>query len=287
MQKLILIIALFMAACSHPEQKTETVPLKEEKAVKLFSSQIKDTFYISVQAPKDLIRGEKLPAIYLLDGNFYYDIMAPTFKTYGEVGLLPRAILVGIGYKDFGVMDSLRGRDLTYPLGAGEFEMPNSGGGENFLHFIESELIPYIESHYACDTGKRVLMGHSLGGYFTLYALQQQLAQKKNTFSSFIAASPSADYNHNYILKEFEKLRPAEQQRNVKVYASYGGLEDNEESNFPEALKCPAMLNELSRLLKDKQKLPYRGDMYSEFGHMDMGFPTFVKGIQFAFGIEP
>lgn len=281
----IVICALFFAACSTPEQKNETITTKEEGPLKLFSSQVKDTFYISVQVPKLIPAGRTLPVIYLVDANFYFDVMASTFKKYSEVGLLPEAILVGVGYKNFVTMDSLRNRDLTYPVAIPEYEMSKSGGADKFLSFIESDVVPYIDSHYPCDKNRRVLMGHSLGGYFTLYALQQHLSQNKNTFHSYIAASPSMDYNHNYILKEFEKISTSKIS-NKRVYVSFGSLEDEQTPDDTAALKCPVVLNELTRLLKDKNKLIYKGDMYSNLDHMDTGFPTFVKGIQLSFTEE-
>ncbi len=66
-------------------------------------------------------------------------------------GDLPEMIVVGVPNTD-------RMRDLTPTPVAGKF-----GGGDNFLDFIELELIPYIEERYPVSS-HRTFVGHSLGG---------------------------------------------------------------------------------------------------------------------------
>ena len=84
--------------------------------------------------------------VYVLDANLYFDIIATTIDKYAQVGLAPNVILVGIGYRDFPTMDSLRNRDDTYPLAIPEYEMSTSGGADKFLSFIDHELIPQIDA---------------------------------------------------------------------------------------------------------------------------------------------
>lgn len=93
-------------------------------------------------------------------------------------------------------------------------------------------------------------MGHSLGGYFTLYALQQSLLDKHSVFNGYIAASPSTHYNHNYLLTQLEKLGAGIQDK-TKLYVTFGGLEDAEEDEGDTTmLKTDQILSELSASLK-------------------------------------
>jgi len=221
--------------------------------------------------------------VYLLDANLYFEVMAATFKKYSEVGLLAPAILVGIGYKDFRTMDSLRSRDYTFPAAKDE---TLSGKGDKFLSFITKDIVPYVDAHYRANIKNRVLMGHSLGGYFTLYALHDAFVHKTNAFSSYIAASPSLDYEHNYLMYEFEKLSP-EQQSPAKVYITFGGLEDAEEAaedGAPDStrLTCQERLAWCTASVKTQPGVHCRGDMYSNLGHMDTQLPTFIRGLQWA-----
>ncbi len=275
---LTLLILLF--GCREVKENNNDKNTNLKNSIKFYSTSVNDTFDISISLPNDYYSATKetYPIVYLLDANLYFDIVATIFKNYSEVGLLPPAILVGIGYKDMQSMDSLRSRDFTFPIAIPEYEMSLSGGADKFLSFINNELIPDNDSKYRVDKSKRILMGHSLGGYFTLYAMQQSLLNKNTMFHGYIGASPSTDYNHNYILKEFEKLTE-NNQTNIKSYITFGGLEDEEEEDSTQ-LKTNIVLSSLSKSLKENNKINFKGDIYSNLLHMDTSLPTFVKGLQ-------
>jgi len=56
-----------------------------------------------------------------------------------------------------------------------------------FLDFLEHELIPFIDRTYRTNPADRGLLGHSMGGKFALYALEQRPAP----FQRIVAASPA------------------------------------------------------------------------------------------------
>ena len=101
-------------------------------------------------------------------------------------------------------MDSLRQRDYTFPEALAADSFPLSGGAEKFLSFIVKELIPYIDKTYRTDTSSRTIMGHSLGGYFSLFTLLTELKENSTYFGTYVAASPSLDYHNQYLLKQFQ-----------------------------------------------------------------------------------
>ena len=109
------------------------------------------------------------PVIFLLDGQWDFPL---TQAIYGEQyydGFVPAAVMVGITWGGANPnYDSLRTRDLT-PTNVKQ--VPQSGGAPKFLKFIKNELIPYLELKYRTAKNGRTLMGSSLGGLFTLYAL--------------------------------------------------------------------------------------------------------------------
>ncbi len=275
-----LTLLILLCGCREVKENNKDKNVNLNNKSKFYSKAVNDTFDISISLPNDYnsAANEKYPIVYLLDANLYFDIAAAIFKNYSEVGLLPPAILIGIGYKDLQSMDSLRNRDFTFPIAIPEYEMSISGGADKFLSFIINELIPDNDSKYRVDKSKRILIGHSLGGYFTLYAMQQNLLHKNSLIHGYIAASPSTDYNHNYILKEFEKLT-SDNQINIKSYISFGGLEDEEEDDST-LLKSNTVLLSLSKSLKENNKISFKGDIYSNLLHMDTSLPTFVKGLQ-------
>ncbi len=279
------LLFLTTACKQNADKKDETVKVEKQNTFQLYSKNVLDTFSIFVNLPNDYNpqQKEKYPVVYLLDANLYFDILATTINKYSEVGLAPSVILVGIGYKDFPTMDSLRTRDDTYPTAIPEYQMAVSGGADKFLSFITNELIPQIDKEYRTDTSKRVLMGHSLGGYFTTYTILQDLLGKSNSFNSYIAASPSIHYNKYYLLNQLKEIA-AQKNRHKKInsYITFGGQEDAESKTDSSVMKLADLTNQLSNLFSVKQSdyINYKSDIFSNLDHMDTQMPTFIKGLQ-------
>lgn len=277
----ITVFGLIQISCK--QQQKETVVTRQPGTITkaLYSESVADSFYVFVSLPDSYSAASKqqYPVVYLLDANLYFDIIATTLRKYSEVGLAPEVILVGIGYKDFQLMDSLRNRDYTYPLAIPEYEMSVSGGADKFLAFISSKLIPFVDQAYHSDSTNRVLMGHSLGGYFTMYALLQHLSGKNNSFTSYIAASPSFHYNNYYLLNQFANLLPPKPTHSkIHSYISFGGLEESA-ANDPGTIRQSDLIRQLSDKLSAEQ-VNFKADIYSNLDHMDTQLPTFIKGLQ-------
>jgi predicted alpha/beta superfamily hydrolase len=278
------LVILTISCNQSSDKKAHTDVVEKKTAIRFYSKNISDSLSIFVNLPNDYNsqQKEKYPVVYLLDANLYFDIVATVLNKYSEVGLAPSVILVGIGYKDFPTMDSLRNRDYTYPVAIPEYQMAISGGADKFLNCINNELIPFIDKGYNTDTLKRVLAGHSLGGYFVTYALLQDLSGKKNNFSGYIAASPSLHYNKYYLLNQFEETpQKIGQSKKIKAYFTFGGLEEEENATDSNMLKQSSVSEQLSKQLALKQSnyLIYKSDIFSNLGHMDTQIPTFIKGL--------
>ncbi len=141
------------------------------------------------------------PVAYLLDASvqFYSTIGLINHFSYSNMNTLcPEMIVVGI-------LNTDRTRDLTpYKPDPVDPMMPpqfieGSGGGDNFLSFLEKELIPYVESKYS-TAPYRLFIGHSFGG---LTVLNTFLHHPK-LFDAYIALDPTANWVKGRILKEFE-----------------------------------------------------------------------------------
>jgi predicted alpha/beta superfamily hydrolase len=283
-----LFFVLFVSIISGctPQSKKTTEPTGKENVIttiRLYSKFVNDAYFISISMPQSYYAGtkKKYPVVYLLDGNLYFDIMAATLKKYSEVGLVPEVILVGVGYKDLPALDSLRNRDDTFPLAAAEYEMSISGGAPEFLSFITQELFPFVDNRYPADTTERILMGHSLGGYFTAFALWKMLEKGSACIHGFIAASPSLHYNKYYLLEQLKNV-PASSARvpGIKAYITFGGLEDHIDD--AEDMRLRDVESGLTKFL-NKGKFPfleYKSDLFSNLDHMDTQLPTFIKGLQ-------
>ena len=66
----------------------------------------------------------------------------------------------------------------------------------NFLDFIEKELIPYIEKNYPA-TSYKTFVGHSYGGIAVLNAL----FERPQLFNNYIAIDPSLWWDDQILLR--------------------------------------------------------------------------------------
>lgn len=130
---------------------------------------------------------EKYPVLYILDGEEHFQSAVAIDEQMS--GVTPPMIVVGI-------TNTIRERDLTPTHVANSNE---SGEGENFMAFIEKELIPHIESHYP-TAPYRLFSGHSLGGLTVMNAFFNHT----NLFDAYIALDPSLWWDGQHWIKKYE-----------------------------------------------------------------------------------
>ena len=155
------------------------------------------------------------PVLYMTDGDAHMGHTASTIEFLSQNGRISDLIVVGVTNTD-------RTRDLS-PVkssdknAAGELQFPTSGGADNFLKFFETELIPEIEKEYRVQP-YRILAGHSLGGLFAIHAL----IAKPGLFNSYVAVSPSLQWENNEALKRAETFLKNQKESKVTLFASIG-----------------------------------------------------------------
>ena len=223
------IILLFISTGTFAQQidqsdytNSQVVPNYTEMKV-IESKIINDNYYLYIKLPKNYDETDKAyPVIYLLDGDISFT-MAWSVVRYLQFGKhLPDVIIVGIGYGSLLSSDeeNMRERDYTISKIDGR---ENSGGGDNFLKFLKTELIPFVDSEYRTDPDDRILNGYSFGGLLTMYAFLNE----HDLFSGYIAGSPylSSDKEHlkKIIIENSEILKNSK----AKLFISYGSLEDD------------------------------------------------------------
>lgn len=117
------------------------------------------------------------PVIYVLDGEWNFDLVAAHLDYMVDNGVYPPVIVTGIRNID-------RNRDY---LPMSDPNYANSGGGDQFLTLVESGWIDVVENAFPVS-GKRILVGHSFGGVFTLH----NFLKRPDLFDGYIAISASA-----------------------------------------------------------------------------------------------
>ena len=151
-----------------------------------------------VELPESYVPGsaQRYPVVYILDGDVQLNTLY-TIHSYYSGGYLPEMILVGISNAQN------RTRDLTTSKLEGEAGAnynQEHGEAENFMKFIESELIPHIENKYPVSS-YRTLIGHSYGGLFAINALLNH----PTVFENYLAIDPSMDWDGQKLLKQSEQ----------------------------------------------------------------------------------
>jgi uncharacterized protein len=155
------------------------------------------------------------PVLYMTDGDAHIGHTASTVEFLTRNGRISDLIVVGVPNTD-------RTRDLspvksTQKNARGELQAPTSGGGDNFLKFFETELIPEIEKQYRVHP-YRILAGHSLGGLFAIHAM----VSKPGLFNSYIAVSPALQWENGETLKRSENFLKNQKEMNVTLFVSLG-----------------------------------------------------------------
>jgi predicted alpha/beta superfamily hydrolase len=145
--------------------------------------------------------------------------------------------------------------------------------------YEKGELLPPlilvgIGSNYRTDKSNRSLLGHSFGGYFSLYALLSQVQTNRNDFKNFVAASPSLWYNNFYLNQLAGLLKSKNAKDSLSVFMSVGGLEDSTWSISP----VKKLGEEIDRVGVKQFYLKY--SIYNDLEHMDVAQITFTKGLQ-------
>lgn len=230
-----------MGAADFTVEELGRTTIMGSRSYALKSKHVNQTFQIDVARPARRIADDgPLPVVYVLDGNSSFGLAIPTARLLQDDGL-PQILIVGIGYRF----------DETRPMAAQFFETRTrdytpsadpswldatketlaksgvmvdtvTGGAAAFLAFIEEELKPFIASRYTIKADDQALIGMSLGGLFTLYAL----FEKPGSFARYGALSPSIWWNGCSLLEKEKALAARVSDLPVGLFLSVGVLEE-------------------------------------------------------------
>lgn len=164
----------------------QNITIEIGQSHKVFSNVLNETRDYWVSLPDSYSEGsyknKRYPVLFILDVATHFKVVSAIvdFMSTGNTDKreIPEMIVVG-------VLSTDRFRDFT-PKKIKTRRENNSGGGDLFLHFLETELLPTIDKNYRTQP-TRMLIGHSLGGLLTTHAYMQQ----HSVFNSFIAVDPS------------------------------------------------------------------------------------------------
>ena len=197
------------------------------------------------------------PAVYLLDGDDHFLSVMTMIQQLSEIQrntILPQMVLIGIQNTD-------RERDF---------------GGKLFTSFIEKELIPHIDSLYSTSQ-YRILIGHSLGGLFTI----ETFINHTQLFKSYISIDPSINQE---VLKQADKVLKEKDFTDNSLYLAIANspavfFEDTSANN-----RYRAMLRLTDYIEANKKNnLNFSWKFYKDDDHASVPFIAEYDGLRFIF----
>ena len=196
-------------------QETKALNIGE---IQTFSSEIlKENRELNIYLPQNYNTSHKYPVIYLLDGGMNEDFLHVVGLTqfYNLMYAMPEVIFLGIVNVD-------RQRDFTFQPTLEDLikKYPTAGHSEDFIQFMEKELIPFMNTKYSTSP-QRFLLGQSLGGLLAT----EVLWKKPDLFTHYIITSPSLWWNNESLLQEADKLIQEHQPNPEFIYISVGKSE--------------------------------------------------------------
>lgn len=247
----------------------------------LASAIVRDSYLILVRLPPayDANPTQTYPVAYQLDATSFgpeFVVTAGLASDLEDKGTIDSTIIVGIGYPyedPLGGGQAGRTRDYVTTLDDGR-----PGGAANFLLFIRQELIPHIDTKYRTQTTGRTLLGHSLGGFFTLYTMLQTGNDPARPFTRWVAADPSMTYDNLRLFDDEQALAMTTKSLPDRLYLPTGRYDGAVQTLYSGALA--------SRLAADFPNLQVKHRVY-DTDHVGTIAPGFGDGLAFVLGGGP
>lgn len=173
------------------------------------------TILISPPARYSEDRNDRYPVIYFTDGSgARLRTIRGVVSFLADIGKMPDAILVGIVHTN-------RDRELT-PYDPQQVDpdgykrdIPNCGGADQLLQFINEELIPVVEAQYRTRPS-RIFVGHSYGGLLGVYSIYKY----PEMFEANIAIDPSIWWNAGAYVDSLGRLLEGHPDFQYSLFAS-------------------------------------------------------------------
>lgn len=222
MKKKALVFALLFTiiGCLQAQEKRKTDSLV---LIKTFSKVLGEERKIAIHLPLNYSKemNKKYPVMYVLDASKLDFDIADRLFTLSSAGIAPECIVVGLLNNK-----NTRERDMTPPFMKIEEDSVESpfGNADHFMEFIQSELIPLIDSTYR-TSGYKTISGHSRSGIFVLYTL----LKKPALFNArFCFSTPAGRFNDILIKKLEESLVKEALHQNSFLFFSVGENENTD-----------------------------------------------------------
>lgn len=294
-----IAVLLITVTCFSQPNNNITIGKMDTVRSKILKETRRIWVYVPASANNKMYTKQVYPVVYLLDGPSHFHSVSGLVQQLSFVSgntVLPEMIVVGIQNTD-------RTRDLTPThsttsiFGQTPEMLKTSGGADNFLAFIEKELMPYIDTTYPVAPYK-MLVGHSFGGLLVMHTL----LNKPELFNSYVAIDPSLWWDEQSLVK---KANSALQQNTFPSKPFYLAIANvlNTKNDIRKIEKDTAQTNigmrsafQFAKMMDRYKKTnqPWHWKYYPNDSHGSVpliaqydAFRTFFKDHQLIFPVDP
>ena len=211
---LLFIILSISAHCQVPESTTSDLVLGKTET--FHSTYLDEERELNIYLPEHYYdyEDQEYDVVYVLDGSRHEDFphIAGIVQFLNMYGIVSPTIVVGIEnvdrYRDFTFVstDSLDYQDI-----------PQAGGSEVFINFLENEVQPLVESKYQTGENKTII-GQSLGGLLAT----EILLKKPDLFDDYIIVSPSLWWDKQSLANEADSILKSKPDLEKRIFLSMG-----------------------------------------------------------------
>lgn len=200
----------------------------------LFSAITNQDYDLYINLPRGYGDSTKtFPVLFLIDAQWDFPLVQAIYGEQYYDGFIPEMVIVGITWggknPDY---DKLRAYDLT-PTDISR--NGTYGNAPKFLSFITKELIPFVEGKFRVKRNDRTLMGSSLGGLFTLYAMFREAG----VFNRYVLTSPALQWDNKMIYSLHRSYAEQHNELAAKLFMGIGEYEPvTEFQSFADELKA-------------------------------------------------
>jgi uncharacterized protein len=275
----VLLVAVF-ALSSLPALSAELEGAKQVTSATQFtirSGILKEARVVLIYLPDtyglESARQKRYPVLYLLDGRAYFEVTTGIAHHLGSwnaaVQRIPDLIVVAI-------QNTNRSRDMTPTHMTDGPYSRDSGGATTFRRFIESELMPAVDSQFR-STEERILAGHSLAGLFVV----DTFLENPNLFEAYIASDPSLWWDNNLLARRLTARSGGLPRKSLRLYIAQANTPDSTPGEH-DAHKA-GITAFRGALAGSKWPVRYSYQYFEDENHFSVPLQAIYQGLLFAF----
>lgn len=278
-KKITLLFIIICYTANTFSQDSITIGSKHHLYSKVLKEERNFWIYLPPDYNNQKFAPAKYPVVYLLDAENNFHSLTGIQQSLAKrpYAMIPQMIVVGI-------TNTNRTRDLT-PTEANRqafFDKSKkffnqSGGNKNFISFLETELLPYIDSHYR-TSGYNILNGHSFGG---LTAVNILLHHTK-LFNAYTIIDPSLWWDNEIMIKKADSIFDKKDFENRSIYVAMANKISIPQDTTTDMARG---IRKFVKLLtfKNPENLRWSFKYYENEDHGTIPIPAEYDGLRFIF----